>query len=341
MKKKIVYKSGFLFVVGVVALGVFWLMRYPRLTVSFGALAPKGPVFVSILDGTVVTSSEAVVPQVVGVMIDNHPDARPQSGLGSAPVVYEAPAEGGITRFFAIFNASTSVSKVGPVRSARPYFLDWIKEYGAAPYIHVGGSPAALATLASDDALWDANQFWLDMYFWRSTDRYAPHNVYTSSDLWSKLITRYSNRHVGRLWEGWIFSVIKPSVTTTAKTLTIPYVASYHVTWQYNSDTNVYQRFIFNKAQLADTGEGLYANTVVVQMVQNRVLDEVGREEITTVGSGEAWVLRDGKLVHGTWKKTSPLNRTRFYDENNSEVSFVPGRTWVQVVPLSAMPWFE
>jgi hypothetical protein len=141
--------------------------------------------FSRLLDGVCVDSQEKVNPELVAVMIENHTDARPQSGLAYAPVVYEVPVEANYSRFMAIFPVDTEVKKVGPVRSARPYYLDWLREYGKdILYMHVGGSPDALAIIASDKNIFDFNEFYNGPYFWRSADRYAPHNVYTSSENW-------------------------------------------------------------------------------------------------------------------------------------------------------------
>jgi len=96
--------------------------------------------FVRIIDGQCVDTTDEVRPKLVVVAVDNHPKARPQSGLNSARVVYEAPVEGGYTRYMALYLVDDDVGKVGPVRSARPYFLDWLSEYGKPMYMHVGGS---------------------------------------------------------------------------------------------------------------------------------------------------------------------------------------------------------
>ena len=103
--------------------------------------------FRRVLDGVCVETEEQVNPRLVAVMIENHPDSRPQSGLYQASVVYEAPVEGNYSRFLAIFPSGVEVKKAGPVRSVRPYYLDWVREYGDPLYMHVGGSPEALVKI--------------------------------------------------------------------------------------------------------------------------------------------------------------------------------------------------
>lgn len=291
--------------------------------------------YVSQLDGTRVTSAAQTVPQVFGVMIDNHPDARPQSGVGQARIVYEAPAEGGITRYFAIFNAADDIKKIGPVRSARPYFIDWMREYGTAPYVHSGGSPAALDILASDNNVWDANEFSRGDYFWRSYDRLAPHNLYTSSQLMNSLIEKYQSRYTPRDWIGWKFSpgIMLALATGTSTNIIIPYTPGYTVEWEYNRLDNTYVRFINNKLAKDDMAKPLTARNVIVQYVESKVLDEVGRKEIGTVGQGSGWVFSGGAKVPVTWTKADQNARTVFVDDSGHEVNLAPGITWVQVVP--------
>ncbi len=299
------------------------------------------PRYVSQLDGLPVSSSDKVVPQVLGIMIDNHPDARPhQNGLESASIVYEAPAEGGITRYLAIFDASKTVSKAGPVRSARPYFIDWIREYGAAPYLHSGGSPEALAILAQDGSVWDANEFARGQYFWRSHETIAPHNLFTSSSLWSALIERYSEYFPSRPWSGWQFdtSAQVSAVPMSTSSVSIVYAPDYTVSWKYNTTIQRYLRYI-NGTQMFDrSGKPIMADNVLVQTVKMKTIDDYGRKEIDTVGSGEAWILTKGREVKATWEKKTAAARTRFLNAALTDVGDVdgqltPGVTWVQVVP--------
>lgn len=117
--------------------------------------------------------------KIMTVVIENHPDARPQSGLDKASIVYETLAEGGITRFLAVFQEN-EVAEIGPVRSARIYFLDWVLEYDAL-FAHIGGNIAALDQIGPLK-IQDINQFYNANYFWRDNSRVAPHNVYTTTD---------------------------------------------------------------------------------------------------------------------------------------------------------------
>lgn len=297
--------------------------------------APIAYTHFSQLDGAGVLTAAEETPQVVGVMIDNHPDARPQSGLASARVVYEVPVEGEFTRYFALFNASTTVAEVGPVRSARPYFIDWLGEYGTALYMHSGGSPDALQKI-KDVGIFDANEFFWGRYYWRSDDRVAPHNLYTNNLRWQELLLNVGRQPAS--WQGWSFANNGELVTTSSEpvqTVTIKYSRNYNVQWKFNGKTKQYERYVNGAPDLDKVGTQITATNILVQTVAMQTIDEEGRKDITTIGSGEARVLEAGRLVRGKWKKEAG-KRTRFYDQSGTEALLQPGITWVEVVPVNA-----
>lgn len=282
--------------------------------------------YYSALDGSVVSSSEQINPSVVGVMIDNHPFSRPQSGLNAAKVVYEAPAEGGVTRYLAIFDSLQEVEKVGPVRSARPYFLEWIKEYSGL-YMHCGGSPEALSKIENEN-LFALNEFFNGQYYWRDNNHEAPHNLFTNSDNWNKYLAE--SERVQSIRNGWVFGNINSVTSSAVSAIEIQYDSNYSVEWKYNVDSALYHRYVNGKVQQEDTVV-LMANNVIVQYVRSKVLDDYGRKEIATDGQGEVRLLRDGKMIIGIWKKEN--DRTRFYDLAGTELNLKAGKIWVQIVP--------
>lgn len=284
-------------------------------------------IYRSVLDGMPVDSSEKIVPSVVGVMIDNHPAARPQNGLLAAKIVYEAPAEGGITRYFAIYDSSQNVDKVGPVRSARPYFIDWLKEYDGL-YMHCGGSPEAL-TILKNGIVFDLNEMFSGNYFWRDESRTAPHNLYTGSEKWNKAIVSYPEEK--KMFNNpWKFGTNTTSGLEMVKNISIEYASDYVVEWRYDESKNIYNRFV-NDIMSLENNTVLTADDVVVQYVKTRVVDDCGRKEITTDGQGDMRLLRDKTMVRGIWKKEN--NRTRFYDSVGQELNLKPGKLWIQIVP--------
>ncbi len=273
-------------------------------------------------------------PHVYAVMIDHSSDAWPQAGIDKAFLVIEAPVEAGIPRLEAFFSEETPVPKIGPIRSTRPYFIDWADEFDAL-YTHVGGSDAALQKLTTSGTL-NLDQFYNGSTFWRSKDRLAPHNVYTSTDLlrsaWDR-ITGARKTPVEVLYGSWLFKDgavlppdpgISPTIRFTAE--------NYRVRWAYDPKTNRYGRYQMGLPFSMENGDEVHADNVVVVITNMSVLDTVGHREVRTIGEGEAVIFRDGEAIQGTWKKPSPSERLRFYD-SKGEVVMNAGTTWIEVVP--------
>ena len=187
--------------------------------------------YINGLDGKATNKKADSAAQVVGVMIDNHPDSRPASSLAKAKIVYEAPVEGGLTRYLAIFDSKQVVAEVGPVRSARAYFLSWLQEYGRGLYMHSGGSPEALSAIKTKK-IFDANEFFWGEYYWRSSDRPAPHNLYTSSDNWQKIVGQYGNTSsLFTADKAWKYTKLIGQTIGKYGGLKIPYSDDYMVAW--------------------------------------------------------------------------------------------------------------
>ncbi|MEK7615485.1 MAG: DUF3048 domain-containing protein [Patescibacteria group bacterium] len=273
------------------------------------------------------------LPQVYGVMVDNHQDAWPQSGIDKAFLVYEAPVEGGITRLLAFFSDDQTVEKIGPVRSARPYFLDWNNELDAL-YAHVGGSNAALAQIASGGTL-DLNQYWNGSVFWRATNQPAPHNVYISTD---KMHTAFEEQKKARslaapLYETWTFKATQPNNEPDTKKIILSFdSASYNVQWDFDEQTDRYTRSHNGSAHITQDGSKIFADNIAVIVTEVEVLDAVGRRQVRTTGEGTVFVFQDGKKIEAVWKKPSETQRVRFFDLQGNEIAFNPGVTWIEVL---------
>jgi hypothetical protein len=317
--------------------GYLFFYHYPSLkTLEEGnAIGISEKKFVSALDGSAVNSIAGVAPRIVAVMIDNHPDARPGFGLSKAKVVYEAPVEGGFTRYMAIFNSKQTIDKVGSVRSARPYFLDWAQEYGNALYMHSGGSPEALA-LIKTRGISDANEFYWGNYFWRAADKDAPHDLYSKSDNWLKIMDKTGSSSTFAASAGWKFAKLIGGSLAEKKEIKITYNYTYEVMWKYDSKALNFVRYVNGEQQLDGDGLEVRASNILVQYTGVRVIDEVGRKKIDTIGTGSALILRKGEAMEGSWKKTTLAGRTRFYNKQNRETVLIPGNTWVEIVPEDA-----
>ena len=301
-------------------------------------IAPLVADFANPINGEFFTKEEAVkwknrLP--LAVVIENHTDARPQSGLRNAEVVYETLAEGGITRLLAVYLARDT--NLGPVRSNRAYFLDWVSEYSAG-YSHVGGSPQA-QQLVKTYNIRDLDQFFIGVpTYQRSTARFAPHNVYTSTQ---KLRAAAGARgYKGPIIiNSWSFADEETRAETRPKHFVLDLGFSgtygYNVQWVYNAKTNNYSRFNAEKKHIdATDNRQLWAKTIVAQLVKVSP-DPSGHSRIqqATTGSGKALVFKNGKVVSGTWKKKSRTARTRFFNKKGEEIEFNRGRIWIEVVP--------
>jgi hypothetical protein len=286
------------------------------------------------------TANTALVPaaktytDLYAVSIDNHVDARPPSGVNQAAFIYEAPVEGGITRFLAVFERGMNVSEIGPVRSARPYFLDWVLELGPSLFLHVGGSPDALARIAATPALLEADRDGIAAPgFWRDDKRDAPHNVYTSS---ANVEQMFAARTGGpRTITPWLMAADPaPEARGVAASFTVPMSTdtSYTPEWRYDPSRNVYARFSNKKAQMDRSGAPIETKNVIVMKTETKVLDSVGRLSVATSGSGEAIVYRNGETIAATWKNEVGGSPTRFYGPTGAEVVLTDGNVWVEVV---------
>ncbi len=285
--------------------------------------------FIDKMTGLTSNNAADLDPKAITIMIDNHPDAFPISGLNDAKIVYEAPVEGGMTRFMAIFSSAQEVLSVGPVRSARPDYFDWAKEYGVPLYLHCGGSPEALKMLKTERGLVDLNEFYNGQYFWRNSSRLTPHNLYTSSSLWQKAFEKFESADSS--WLSFLFG--KNNTTSIAENLEVKYTNNFSVAWKYDKIAGVYERFFNNEKFLGDKGEAVTAQTIIIVKNKVKILDEIGRRAIYNIGSNEAFIFAEGKVTTGTWKKSKAEYRTRFYDEAGEELSVPPGKIWFMSVP--------
>lgn len=288
-----------------------------------------------LLDGVTV---EAAVSNryPIAVMVENLVDIRPQAGLSQAGLVYEALVEGGITRFMAVYSTAETIDQIGPIRSARHYFVDWAEEYGGI-YAYVGGSPQALGVTGASDYITDLNQFYNSEYYYRDENISAPHNLFSSSELLDYALRDLELAEIPGHFESYQFKtpVAETDRPGAVAPLTINYSnADYQVEWRYDAGSNQYLRWNGGEPHLdANTNEQLTANNIVIQRVPTTVLEvATGRLDLETIGSGDAIIFQDGATILGSWEKDQRGDRTLFYSADGNEIEFNPGSTWIQVV---------
>ena len=286
----------------------------------------------SSLSGLQVSPATNQLP-ITAVMVENSVDARPQSGLGEAGVVFEALAEGGITRYVALYQSDASTS-IGPVRSARPYFISWILGFDA-DYAHVGGSPEALADIASWGVK-DLDEFSNGNYYQRVSSRESPHNVYTTPAELFQL--EQSKGYTTSTFTSWPRKVASPLKTPTATTISLAMASSdYNPSYTYNPKTNMYGRDNGGSPDIdTDTNQQISVPVVVAMVIDesNGPLDGIGAyySEYQTTGSGTAYIFQDGGVSIGQWTKSSDNSQIMFTNSANQPLPLDPGEVWITAV---------
>jgi hypothetical protein len=296
-----------------------------------------GPTLVPApLDGVLVTA-QAAAQHPIAVMVDDLSPARPQSGFNSASVVWQAPAEGGIPRYMLVFQ-ETIPKLVGPVRSARYYYIAWAAELGAV-YAHAGGSPQALQTLRSKGSgqlVYNADEFRWGNSFWRVTTRNPPHNLYTDGKH-LRAIAKSVGARDAAIAAPWSFKAdLALSLRPRGGRIEFGYQAN-HIRYDYDWRSNTYLRSVTGEKRQVDAVNGtpVAPKNVVVMLMKFGPLNDGShkhRLEADVVGQGSAWIATNGTTIKGTWRKASLTKPTKFYDSHGKEVVLTVGQTFVNVL---------
>lgn len=280
----------------------------------------------------------------LAVVIENHTDARPQSGLTNASIVFEAIAEGGITRFLAVYGPQDA-QKIGPVRSARTYFVDWALGLGA--YLaHVGGNIDALDQIRADNVL-DLDQFANG----KSYHREPRAGVATEHTMFSdtKTLFRLGEDKYGAQQNFTAYTFKEPLAKEkrpSGGSVTIDFSApAYKVVYTYDTKTNTYKRALAGLAH-KDAQNGTQVAPAVVAVIElngNPITTRINEAgwSFQTIGSGKSTIFQDGLVVKGTWKKTTKKERIQFQDENGKVLKFNPGQMWIEVISPGATFTYE
>lgn len=309
---------------------VFLLGNVEFQTPTTTSLPPKPkPVYYAKLSGIEVPTEADVTRPITAIMIENSPDARPQSGLGQAEIVFEAIAEGGITRFLTLFQANQP-QLVGPVRSIRIYYVDWLAPFQAS-VAHVGGSAEALAEVRSGKYR-DIDQFSNSAAYWRSTDRYAPHNVYTNFERLNALNQQkgYTSSDPDMFERCAPKAVAEPSATNINVQISS---ALFNSSYSYDHTTNKYARSQAGAAHQDRESGTIQVDSVVAIQVDMGLHADGRHQDITTVGSGVARIFQNGEIITGVWKKPARFEQIKFYTETGEEIAINRGQVWIVAVP--------
>ena len=299
--------------------------------------APEGQV-VSYLTGE-------YVPEAVGrrrpvaVMLNNIQDAVPQSGIANAGVVYEAPVEGDITRLMGIFEDYDDLTKIGSVRSCRDYYIFYAMEFDAI-YAHYGQAAYAVPYLEQDFVhnLSGLSSYGSEVYY-RTTDRVAPHNAYTSYEGIQKGIELcgYSQEYSADYDGHYQFAKVGESVElengTVANKVSLDCYSVNKPWFEYDASTQTYKRFQYGGPQIDElTQEQLAYDNIILQYSSYKVYDQNGYLNIDPITAGTGKYITHGKAIDIRWEKDAPYGVTHYIDGNEQEIRLNTGKTWVAII---------
>lgn len=302
----------------------------------------------SYLTGEVV-DTEIGGKRPMAIMLNNISDALPQAGLANAAVVYEAPVEGMLTRLMGIFE-DYNLDKIGSVRSCRDYFIDFAQEFDAI-YVHYGQSVYAVSKLNApgidnisglsyQEGIGEVDGYTGEDIFYRTDDRPAPHNCYTSYDELQTAMERleYNPLHYVGFEGHYNFAADGQTVVPTTGTAT-RIAPGYPVNspwFEYNADEGVYYRYQYGDAQIDQlTGEQVKYENVIFQVCECENYDENGYLNFNTKSGGDAYYFSQGAYQKCTWSVENPelySSPARYYDENGNEITLNQGKTWVCII---------
>ncbi|HLZ30902.1 MAG TPA: DUF3048 domain-containing protein [Chloroflexota bacterium] len=270
------------------------------------------------------------------VMIDNIAEARPQFGLASADVVYEAPAEAGIPRLMPVYlHAGGQADSIGPVRSTRHYFVYLANEY-RTPLVHIGSSPQGFDAL-STTGLPDVDEARGDGGFVRVQSRQAPHNAFVSTGSIREVLQQRGGpikATLGPLNFGPYVPGAEP-----ATTIKIPYPGpeGYSVEYDYDASQKDYKRIMDGLPHKdGSTGDQYTAVSVIVEFADVELIpnDDAGRVDVGLVGGGKGVLIADGTQVPLQWSRASVRAATQFKRTDGAPWALPTGQVWIQIVPL-------
>lgn len=274
----------------------------------------------------------------IAVMINNNHKAWPHAGLQDSYINYEIIAEGGITRIMAIFK-DKDTAKIGSVRSARPYYLDYALENDAI-YVHYGWS---------DDAKKDINTLGVDningltasSVFWRDTSlkKASEHTAFTSMEKIKDYAKdngymRDTNKDLLLNYSVDEININKKEDAKKADKIYIKYSYYTDTTYEYDEENKVYKRSMSGTAHVdAITGDQYTAKNIIIIPIKNHSYDSYGRQELENIGSGEGYFITNGYAVPITWEKESRKGQTIYRYKNGKEIKVNDGNTWIQIQP--------
>jgi Protein of unknown function (DUF3048) N-terminal domain/Protein of unknown function (DUF3048) C-terminal domain len=286
---------------------------------------------------TGVERSAGKVPDrpALAIKVENLPEARPQSGLQAADIVYEEPVEGGITRFIAVYQCRDS-KRVGPVRSARFTDVGVLAQFGKQTLFGFAGGAPRVKEAVDRSGLNDLryNIPRAEKAYWRDPNRSAPHNLYTST----RALYRAGGGEGGPPRPVFDYRNDVPTTSRKAKSVHLDWSSTSNVFWTWNAKRGVWLRSYDTGPALLEGNVQIAARNVVVQVskvVTTNVIDAAGNPspEVIAKGTGKAYVFRNGRVIVGTWTRGKLADPPVFKDRHGDVIPLASGTTWVELLP--------
>lgn len=276
----------------------------------------------------------------IAVMIDNNIDAMPQAGLKEADIVYEMIVEGGETRLMLVLQ-DKDLEKIGPIRSSRHYFLDYALENDAI-YVHYGWSPQAqedISTLGVNNinGIYESSTA-----FWRVNEKYAPHNVVTSTEDIMNIAERKGYRTTTEQEPvlNYVVSEVNLEDGKTATDVVIPYSDYNSVEYKYDKENKEYVRYSRGEKQVDWTsGDTITTKNIIIEFAENTTIDDgsgKGRQTLDNVKKLDGYYITNGKVIPITCTKDSRTSQTIYKDAEGNEIEVNDGKTFIQICPLNS-----
>ncbi|SRR6266567_1445628 len=266
----------------------------------------------------------------LAVKVENLPSVRPQTGLSHADIIYEEPVEAGITRFIVVYQCTGS-DRIEPIRSGRLTDPDILRQFGHPLFAYAGGVPQ-VESKVRQAGLIDVNFVRAAKAYHRDPNKPQPHNLYSSTK------ELYSSASWDPVPPKPVFVYSKKARGTKTHEIHLPFSSSSDVFWKWSKSMDAWLRFHGDVPHTYSDGTQVNAKNVVVQVVkviQTGITDVNGvpSPEVVATGTGKAYVLRNGKMITGTWSRPKLGDITRFFDKKGREIGLDPGNTWVELFP--------
>ena len=361
-KKIIIIGIIILILLAIIAIAIYMYLNTPEKEVKKPKKEEPEQVEVPVEEKKLTIVDEDSNQRPIAVMIDNNIGNGRHAGLQDSYINYEIIVEGGLTRIMALFK-DKDVSLIGPVRSSRHYFLDYALESDAI-YAHYGWS-----TYAQNDIKYlnvnNINGLYDSSPFWRDTTISAPHNVFTSIDKLYAYATQKNYNTTSTNWKLLNYTTDEVNLNTpistttqtnpetgekttipitregllTANTVIIPYSYYQNRSYTYDSKRKVYLRYMNNTPHLdKTTGAQLYYKNIIIEKVRNSLLDNEGRQDLDTTGTGEGYYITNGYALPIYWTKSGRSAKTIYKYSDGSEVKINDGNTFIQIMPTTYTP---